>query len=90
MMIELFDGYVIDADRRQFILKKKTNSVDKNGKPIYKELSYHKTIEDVIRALQLILTREQATKHRLTLEEAYNKFQALTERMENITVRMEE
>ena len=89
-MIELFDGYAIGADSRQFILKKKTNSVDKNGKPIYRQLNYHKTVESAIRALQLILTREQAAKHTLTLEEAYNKFQALTERMENLKLKVEE
>ena len=88
-MIELFDGYAIGADSRQFILKKKTNSVDKNGKPIYRELNYHKTVESAIRPLQLSLTREQAAKHSLTREEAYNMFQALTERMENLKLKME-
>ncbi len=80
-MIELFDGYVIGADSRQFILKKKTNSVDKEGRPVYKDLNYHKTVEDVLRALWLILTRKQAQDNRLTLKEAYEQFQALTERI---------
>jgi len=89
-MIELFDGYVIGADSRQFILRKKTNSVDKEGRPIYKDLNYHKTVESALRALWLILTREQAQANRLTLKEAYEQFQALTERIENLKINMEE
>ena len=89
-MIELFDGYVIGADSRQFILRKKTNSVDKEGRPIYKDLNYHKTVEGALRTLWLILTREQAQANRLTLKEAYEQFQKLTERIENLKINMEE
>ena len=89
-MIELFDGYVIGADSRQFILKKKMKSPDKQGNPVYKELSYHKTVEGVIKALWFLLTREQVQKQRLTLQDAYNQFKGLTERMEQLTVKMEE
>lgn len=89
-MIELFDGYAIGADSRQFILKKKTGSVDKNGNTIYKELSYHKTVEGAVRALWFILTREQAKTNRLTLTEAYERFKTLTERMENLKLKVEE
>ena len=89
-MIELFDGYAIGADSRQFILKKKTNSVDKNGKSIYRELSYHKTVEGAVRALWFVLTREQAQANRLTLKEAYEQFKTLTERMENLSLKVEE
>ena len=89
-MIELFDGYAIGADSRQFILKKKTRLVDKNGKPIYRELSYHKTVEGTIRALWFVLTREQVQANRLTLKEAYEQFKMLTERMENLKLKEEE
>lgn len=89
-MIELFDGYAIGADSRQFILKKKTSSVDKNGKPVYRELSYHKTVEGAIRALWFVLTREQAQTNRLTLKESYEQFKTLTERMENLKLKEEE
>lgn len=89
-MIELFDGYVIGADSRQFILKKKTSSVDKNGKQVYRELSYHKTVEGAIHALWFVLAREQAQANRLTLKEAYEQFKTLTERMENLSLKVEE
>jgi len=81
-MIELFDGYAIDADEFQYILRKKLKKPTKTTD--YTTLSYHTTLANALSALGRLLTREQVHLRTMTIQEACRFFESVEIRLQNI------
>lgn len=82
-MIHLIDQYYLDSDGNSLILKKKTNSVDKNGEVVFNSEGYYVTVEGVLKSLRRTYQRRIIKNNDLSLSEAYEKFKALDKRFED-------
>lgn len=57
MMIKVYDKYYIDGEPRNYTLKRECVS-EKTGKEYLLTISYHQNIEDALRKIYKIETRE--------------------------------
>jgi len=77
-MIKLLDNLYIDADVNQYILKNKTNTINKStGESIYKVLGYYSDVSGAVLGASKYLFRKQVQSNDLTLKEAENAFKAI-------------
>lgn len=87
-MIKLDDKYFIDSDNYSYQLVK-AQGTDKDGKTIYKAISYHNNFYECIEKL-LILKQRDAVKRNDNLESVLIEFKTLSNEMKSILNRIKE
>ena len=83
-MIELIDGYFIDADEHNYIVCKKVKNITDKMKKTYTPISYHTTVTSAIEYVARRLTRERVHNTPLTIREAVAAFGEVEQHMKNI------
>jgi hypothetical protein len=84
-MITLIDNLYIDADENQYILKLKTNSIDKKtGEPVYKTLGYYTKLSNAVNGALTKLSRAQVQQADVSLADALKQFRELENRLESL------
>ena len=89
-MIQLINGYAITADKRQYILVKKTG-VDENGEPVYATdgKTYYSTLQGALVAAWKAIGRNQIRKNDYTLKQVYDLMLDIEDRLTKVALGME-
>ena len=83
-MIKLIDNYEIHGNTYDYSLVINTGKLNQNGKPIYRPIGYHRTVEDCIKDCYRHLCRKATAEQMLTLNDAIVLFQRIEKRLEEI------
>lgn len=78
-MIAIENGWLIDADIYQFVLKERTFTYDKNGNELYKNQTYHHSIEDALTYYAKIKQRKFVEENYINLSQAIKEFRKINE-----------
>lgn len=84
-MIHIIDNYYVDGGTRDYTLLKDTGKTDKNGKRLYKPVSYHSDVAGAVENVRKIKCRELTAEEDMTLCEAVKAFKAIAEEMRQVT-----
>lgn len=89
-MIQLINGYAITADKRQYILMKKTG-MDENGNPVYANdgRTYYSTLQGALVAAWKIIGRDQIRKNDYSLKQLYELMLDIEERLTKVAMGLE-
>lgn len=86
-MVELFDNLVLEADSRQYTLKRK-NGVDENGKDVYTDYKYYSTLKGALNGVVEHTTKKALKENDMTIQELVKTYkeavEALTKLEDNI------
>lgn len=85
-MIHIIDDYYVDGNPLNYILVKKTNSVDKKtGEPIYRTINYPSSVAQAVETVRKILCRDLTHDRDMELSEAVKEFDKIVKRLEEAT-----
>lgn len=92
-MIKITDDYYLDADSRNYILRKRTVNQDETSKNFgeekYSDEGYYVSIESAVKGLITLLTREYISKKTLnTIEELKNEIIKTREFIESLNLKL--
>lgn len=77
-------NWEIDSDGAQYILQFNTGKVDKRGDLIYKDTTYHPSVEMALNCLAKKKKMQIVQTEELDLSEAIEKFKEVNEEMREI------
>jgi hypothetical protein len=92
-MIELFDGYGIDTDERNFTItetKPQTNKKTGEQKPFTANLGYYSSMKNALNGLMHILQRRKLQEKVYTLAEAIVLFEHIESDFEKLLSKVKE
>lgn len=79
-MVELFDNLVLEADSRQYTLKRKSG-VDENGKDIYTDYKYYSSINSALNGIVEATTKKTLRDNDMTIQELVKTYKKAVEKL---------
>lgn len=81
-MIKLENNWEIDSDGMQYILHQFTGNTDKEGRKVYRDTTYHVSVEKALESLIRKKQRETVAENEMSLQEAIKCFREINEELE--------
>lgn len=78
-MIKLTDGFFIEADEKNFVLRQKLAAEKKTRKKESIVLGYYMSLSDCLAGFYKVLTRRITAKENMTLQQAISEFRRIEE-----------
>ena len=92
-MVDLFDGLVIDADNRQYIIKRRAG-IDKDGNEIFCDYKYYTTLKGALNRAVELATKKAIKENEVNIKEAaqiykeaVDKLVALEDNLKQVVVK---